>query len=250
MVMPKKKKASEEFIHHLYVHMNEVDQFVIFSGLTFKQFFTAVDPIPNLLLLKHSYEDGLFNMHTQLDYVINEDLSNFIRKCADTSDDLCWVDFVDEKNLDQLSPMEQAKLLYFSHKKEPIGTPFSSKLQNRFLYYSSAREKTKKIYFENLDEAEILVSNIMNGIIKERIGNGGFWRKKAMDSIPVLEPELLKAYRPYAKDGALVSLCKLDKPNRFGIEIRTLADNDFPDEVWDDLDVILNQDYDELIQIS
>lgn len=71
-----------------------------------------------------------------------------------------------------------------------------------------------------------------------------------MDSIPVLEPELLKAYRPYAKDGALVSLCKLDKPNRFGIEIRTLADNDFPDEVWDDLDVILNQDYDELIQIS
>nr|WP_106781602.1 hypothetical protein [Lysinibacillus timonensis] len=245
--MSKKKKVSEDFIHHLYVHMNEVDQFVIFSGLTFRQFISSISPVPNLLLLKHNYEDGSFNMHTQFDFIPYEELHNFVKKISDTTSDLCWVDFVHEKNLDQLTPMEQAKLLYISHKKEPIGLPFFEKLQNRYVYYSSESEKLMKVYFKNLDEAELVIANILNMIIKEKEGNGGFFRKKSKDTLPMLDPDFLKAYRTYAKDGALLSLCKLDKPKRFGIEIRTLADNDFPDEVWDDLDVILNQNFDELI---
>ena len=49
----------------------------------------------------------------------------------------------------------------------------------------------------------------------------------------------------------ILSLYKMEKLNNcYGIEIRTLSDYDYPDEVWDDLDVILKQNYDELIKIT
>lgn len=248
--MAKKPKAADDFIHHLYVHMSEVDQFVIFSGITLKQFFASIKPLPNLLLLKHRFEDGSFNMHTMLDFVTEQDIHNFVKVMDDIKDDLCWVDFVDEKNVNQLTPREQAELLYISHKREPINSPFFSKLQNRYVYYSSSNDKMTKIYFRNLDDCEILVSNFINNLIKSKVTNGSFWKRKTRKKTPFLNSESLKSYRSFAKDGALFSLYKMVKPeNHFGLEIRTLIDYDFPDEVWDDLDSILKRPYDELIQI-
>lgn len=249
--MAKKQKTAEDFIHHLFIHMNDVDHFVIYSGLSLKQFVNAVDPIPNLLLLKHSYEEGSFNMHTQFDFVSLEDLNDFVKKSADSNLDLCWVDFANEKGLNQLTPTEQAELLYISHKKEPIHSAFFSKLQNRYVYYSSENDKLTKVYFRYLNDSEFLVSNLFNQLIKEKEINGSFWRRKSKDAIPALDPVVLKAYRPFAKEGALLSLYKMEKPNNsYGIEIRTLSDYDYPDEVWDDLYVILKQNYDELIKIT
>ncbi|RHW34898.1 hypothetical protein D1B33_12675 [Lysinibacillus yapensis] len=249
--MGKRQKTADDFIHHLYVHMNDVDHFVIYSGLTFKQFVSSVDPIPNLLLLKHNYDDGSFNMHTQFDFVSNDELANFAKKADDAGGDLCWIDFIHEKDLNQLMPTEQAELLYISHKREPIYSPFFSKLQNRYIYYSSENDKMTKIYFRYLNDSEYLVSNLFNRFIKEKEGNVGFWRRKSKDAIPALDPIILKAYRPFAKEGVLLSLYKLEKQNNsYGVELRTLSDYDYPDEVWDDLNAILKQSYDELIKIT
>ena len=249
--MAKKQRTAEEYIHHLYLHMNDVDHFVIFSGMTLKQFISSVDPIPNLLLLKHRYEDGSFNMHTQFDFVSNEELNSFLKFTVDQIGDICWVDFVKERDVNQLTPLEQAELLYISHKKEPILSPFLSKLQNRYVYYFSKDEKYTKVYFRYLNDTEVLVSNLVNRLIKEKESTGSFWRRKLKDNLPCIDPIVLKAYRPFSKEGALYSLYKMDKPNNcYGIEIRTLADYDYPDEVWDDLEIILKQNYDELIKIT
>lgn len=67
-------------MYHIYVHMNDVDKFVIFSGLKLSQFVASLDPLHHLLLLKHSYEDGSFNMHTQFDYVPDEEVPHFVKK--------------------------------------------------------------------------------------------------------------------------------------------------------------------------
>lgn len=249
--MSKKKRNADDFMHHLFIHMNDVDHFVIFSGLSLKQFIHSVEVLPNILLLKHNYEDGSFNMHTQFDFVMSQEIKKFVKKMTDNTHDLCWVDFIDENDVNQLTPIEQAELLYISHKKESIGSPFFSKLQNRYVYYLSASDKVTKVYFRFLEDSEVLVSNLYNHIIKEKEGNGSFWRRKSKEKLPTLDPVFLKAYRTFAKDGALLSLYKMDKPaNSYGVEIRTLADYDYPDEVWDDLDVILKQDYDELIKIT
>lgn len=249
--MAKKMKSAEDFMHHLYVHMNDVDHFVVYSGITLKQFLHSAEPVQNLLLLKHTYDEGSFNMHTQLDFVEPEEKNRFLKKEHDQAKDLCWVDFVNERALNDLTPLEQAQLLYFGHKREPLIAAFSSKLQNRYLYYYSADDKMTKVYFRFLRDSETLISNLFNQMIKEKEGTGSFWRRKASDASPKIDASLLHFYRPFVKEGALLSLYKMDKPSStYGIEIRTLADYEYPDEVWDDLREILKQNCDEHIQIS
>ena len=52
----------------------------------------------------------------------------------------------------------------------------------------------------------------------------------------------LRSYRSFAKDGALLSLYRIEKPKvAYGIEVRNLSEYSFPDEVWDDLNTILKQ---------
>lgn len=249
--MAKKHKTIDDYLYHLYIHMNDVDRFVIFSGLTLKQFIGSVNSIKNILLLKHHYDDGLFNMHTQLDYIPNDEIKNFVKKMEDSNRNICWVDFSDEKQINQLTPMELAELLYLGHKKEPVTSPFFVKLQNRYVYCSSADDQTTKIYFRYLEDFEMLISNLINQIIKENGGNGGFFRRKAKERIPEVDAAALRVYRNYFKEGALISVYKVEKPeNHFGVEIRTLSDYDYPDEVWNDLKIILKQDYDELIKLT
>ena len=248
--MAKKMKAADDFMHHLYVHMNDVDHFVVFSGISCKQFFQFAEPIKNVLLLKSSFDDGSYNMHTQHDFVSTEDMSLFIKKLTDNQADLCWLDFDSEKNVNLLSPSEQAELLYYSHKREPISTPFFHKLQNRYAFYASPTDKMTKVYFRFLADAEYLIANLFNHMVKEKADISSFWRRKSRTAIPSLDPLVLRACRHYVKEGALLSLFRAEKSGQYGIEIRTLANYNFPDEVWDDLHEILKQDYDELIQIS
>lgn len=248
--MARKLKNADDFIHHLYVHMNDVDHFVIYSGLSLKQFFSSAEPIKNVLLLKHNYEDGAFNMHTHFDFVGVEDMPSFLKKLPDMKGDFCWVDFSTEKNVNQLSPSEQAELLYFGHKREPLVLPFLSKLQNRYAFFASTSDQMTKVYYRFLADNETLISNVFNKMIQEKEGSGSFWRRKSKQNIPMIDPMVLRACRPYIKEGALLSLYKMEKSAHYGIEIRTLADYNFPDEVWVDLNDILKQAYDESIQIS
>ncbi len=248
--MARKMKSADDFIHHLYVHMNDVDQFVIYSGLSYKQFFTSVEPMKNVLLLKHAYDDGSFNMHTQFDFISAEDMLPFIKHLPDMKGDLCWVDFSGENSVNQLSPMEQAELLYFGHKREPLAAPFFSKLQNRYAFYASPSDKMTKVYFRFLGDSDLLIANLFNKMIREKEGAGSFWRKKPKKSIPTINPTVLRASRHFLKEGALLSLFRMEKSSGYGIEIRMLSDYNFPDEVWVDLDEIIKQNYDELIQIS
>lgn len=43
MGVAKKLKSAEDFMYHIYVHMNDVDKFVIFSGLKLSQFVASLD---------------------------------------------------------------------------------------------------------------------------------------------------------------------------------------------------------------
>lgn len=245
----KKMKTADDFLYHIYIHMNEIDKFVIFSGLAWQKFLSCVGQLPHLLLLKHSYEDGSFNMQTQFEFIAGDEIQKFVKKVGDSQKELCWVDFVEEKNLNQLTPIEQAELLYLSHKREPIRSPFSPKLQNRFVYFSSDMEKMSKVYFRYLNDSEVLISNVINSFIHEKENVSGFWRRKSKSAIPSATAELLKQYRPFVKEGALFSLYKDEKSKEYRVEIRTLADYSYVDEVWDDLDKILKVEVDDVIRI-
>ncbi|MEI4770718.1 hypothetical protein WAX74_13910 [Psychrobacillus sp. FJAT-51614] len=245
--MAKKEKEIEEYLTHLYVHVNEIEHFALFSGLSVQQFIKNFSDLSALLLLKHQYEDASFNMHTQLEFVVKEQYNHFLKDYAERPSVLCLLDFSDERKLNMLSPQEQAELLYIAHKKEAFRLPFYHHLQNRFVYLSDEGQQITKIYFRDIEDINKLIASVFNQYIHEKMKSTAFWRKKNNVILPELSIEKVDAYADYYEDGVLMSLFKLDKTN-YGIEIRSLPENIFPDEVLGDLKDHLDKPADLLIQ--
>jgi len=249
MIMVKKARDTEDFIHHIYIHMNEADQFVLFSGLTMHQFVQCAGPLQNLLLLKHEYDDSSFNMHTQLEFVPDEEVHSFTKEFMDNPTDIRWIDFADELRLNMLTPQEQAELLYIGHKKEPIRSPFYHQLQNHFVYLSNEEDSMTKIYFRELNDSLRLVVNILNQVVREKERGTAFWRRKQKEVYPELTMEQLHAHKSLMKEGILLSLYKIEKSiASYMLEIRSLPDTVFADEIWDDLTAVVKQTPDETIR--
>lgn len=249
MVMVKKERDIEDFLHHIYIHMNEADQFVMFSGLTMQQFVRSLGPLQHLLLLKHKYEDSSFNIHTQLEFVPDEEVLAFTKEFMDNPTDLRWIDFKDEHNLNMLTSQEQAELLYIGHKKEPIRSPFYYQLQNRFVYLSNEEESMTKIYFRELNDSLRLVVNILNQVVLTKERGASFWRRKQKVGYPELTMEQIFSHKPLLKEGVLLSLYKREKSKvSYDLELRLLPESVYPDEIWDELTSLMKQSPDETIR--
>lgn len=250
--MVKKMRSFDEYVHHFYVHMDEIGKFVIFSELSIQQFITSLQQDNHLLLLKSPFEGPAYNGHTYFDYVPKSEIRSFQKQVAEQKEDICFIDFQLERSLDLLTAKEQSELLYLAHKREPIISPFFYKLNNRFVVYASPSERITKVFFRSLDDTELLVSAIFNQHIAEREGTNSFWRRKLKNPTPAITPETLRDYRSYSKEGVLLSLAK--QPNAkstYAIELRTLGDNyDYPDEIWFDLREILRQTAEETLIVS
>ncbi|MFJ7972292.1 hypothetical protein [Psychrobacillus sp. NPDC096389] len=246
--MAKKEKEIEEYITHLYVHVNEIEHFVLFSGISVQQFIRHFSDLSALLLLKHRYEEASFNIHTQLEFVVNDEFNRFLKDFTERSTALCFLDFTDERKLNMLSPQEQAELLYIAHKKETLRLPFYHHLQNRFVYLTDESQEITKIYFRDTEDFNHLVASVFNQYINEKAKTTAFWRKKNNIILPELTTEKVETYADYYEDGVLMSLFKMGKTN-YGIEIRSLPENIFPDEVLGDLKLHLEKSADFIIEL-
>ena len=249
MIMVKKARDTEDFLHHIYIHMNEADQFVMFSGLTMQQFVQSAGPLQHLLLLKHEYEDSSFNIHTQLEFVPADEVLSFTKEFMDNPTDLRWIDFADERKLNMLTPQEQAELLYIGHKKEPLRSPFYYQLQNRFVYLSNEEEDMTKIYFRELNDSLRLVVNILNQVVRDKERGAPFWRRKQKEGFPELSMDQFISNKALLKEGVLLSLYKLEKSKAsYDLEIRSLPESVYPDEIWDELTAVMKQEPDKTLQ--
>ncbi|MET0961120.1 MAG: hypothetical protein ABWX58_12445 [Psychrobacillus psychrotolerans] len=244
----KEVRDMDEYLTHLYVHVNEVEHFALFSGITIQQFIRNFTDLSALLLLKHGYDDASFNMHTQLEFIVPEQYTHFIKEFAEGPFELCFMDFEDERKLNMLSPQEQAELLYIAHKKEAIRSPFYHHLQNRFVYLSDEGQKITKIYFRDMEDLNHLVASVFTQLIGEKSKSSAFWRKKNNIVLPRLSAEKVTEHNELFEDGVLMSLFKTDKLN-YGIEIRILPENIFPDEVLGDLNLHMAKPSDVLIEV-
>lgn len=244
----KEVRDMDEYLTHLYVHVNDVEHFALFSGITVQRFIRNFSELSALLLLKHRYDDASFNMHTQLEFIVPEQHNHFIKNFTEGPFELCFMDFEDERKLNMLSPQEQAELLYIAHKKEAIRSPFYHHLQNRFVYLSDEGEKITKIYFRDMADFNHLVANVFTQLISEKTKSTAFWRKKNNIVLPRLSAEKVTLHNELFEDGVLMSLFKTDKSN-YGIEIRILPENIFPDEVLGDLKFYMANPVDVMIEI-
>lgn len=235
--MVKKVNNTEHYVQHLYIYLNDADQFALFSGLTFAQFMDAVKMPKNLLLLKHSYDDASYNMHTQLEFASQEEYPELRKSRAAKEGEFCWIDFRSEKQVNSLTPQEQAELLYIGHKKETVRSPFYSTLLNEFIYLSSEDEQTTKIYFRNLERLNELVGNYFIQLIRRADHGQNFWRRKAKDMIPELPEEILQSMKKLYREGILISLADPEKTkNTIELHIRQIEEISFMDDFHSDIE--------------
>lgn len=242
IVLQKKPRAADDYLKHVYLHMDELNQFVLFNGLNFQEFVSSVDQLSNLLILNNDddHEESSFNMHTRLAFVEQGNILRFAKRMSDKKSAVCWIDFEEEKKLNVLSPQEQAELLYIGHKNEPLRTPFYHQLQNRFVYLQHRGEVVSKVYFRELQDVNNVIMNYFNRFIQIKERAAAFWRRKPSASNITFDFAEYSDVRELFSDGALLSLYKNEKPTTtYILEIRNVSYVHFPDEVWDDLDAIL-----------
>ncbi|MBM7707042.1 hypothetical protein ACF3OH_03280 [Chryseomicrobium aureum] len=235
-----KLPSVDEYVHHLFVHGNEGQNFALFSGLTFPTVLHYFADTNVIVLLEHGYEDASFDMHTQFEYIVQEEFKDFVTSLKDQKSRLCLLDVADEKRLIQLSPQEQAELLYVAHKKETFRSPFYHTLKNRFVYLGDESDRISKVYFREYDEMMRLVVHLFNQLAAQKTRSNMFFRRRVQQVVPELIHEQFILFEDLLEDGALLSLARLDDGS-FRLELREIADPSFPDEIMQDVDTYLTQ---------
>ncbi|MEH6940156.1 oxalate:formate antiporter, partial [Bacillus sp. JJ664] len=112
----------------IYIYGDKHNHCFITSGINYKEFVQGLPfPLQNMLLLKHDVQWSDYNLNSSFFYVEKDYINQFILDQTE-NDELCWIDFEELADLDELEPKEIAELLYLAHKKEPLNKPFIPRL--------------------------------------------------------------------------------------------------------------------------
>lgn len=221
----KKHAVDREMI---YVCINHSNHVVLSHGIEFSEFLTGLpEEVSNMLLLKHQFEEGHFNMHLMLDYADSEMIGKLVEDDVHGYGDFCWIDFIDEEGLYQLTGQEIAEILYLSHLKDHLRLPFYSKLSNQYVYLAGDDGWFNKTYYKSWDHFYSMLGSTISGKITIQKDKSFLnrWKKKKVTAIPA---EILHPFIHYMKQGMVISIEKAVR-NRLFIEVPVWVVGDYYD---------------------
>ena len=132
-----------------YIQINEEENYVHTSGMTFNEFYEGIQAKPeNILILKGYPNDRYshFENEIYLRYVTSDNIKDFSQKNVYDYGDFCWLDFESIDNLRSISDFELAEMLFFAHKAKPVKTYRFNCLNNQYAYYSHDDGWYTKVY--------------------------------------------------------------------------------------------------------
>ncbi|MDF1508592.1 hypothetical protein PZE06_10365 [Robertmurraya sp. DFI.2.37] len=220
----------------VYVHLNETKHYVLSYGIEFGEFARSLkDLMNNVLLLKHHFDDGEFNLHTLFEYVPHEQVEKLIKDDVYGYGDFCWVDFEEEDALNELSGQELAELLYLGHMKDALRTPFYQQLRNRFVYLAHDDGWWNKVYYRNMKDfyhmlGEVLAAKMTDSKLAKSIL--GIKKKRPF---PPIHMELILNMKIMMKEGILISIHdNVQTRTAIEIPIWVLGDFDNMDDMYEE----------------
>ncbi len=239
------KRHHQDIRDLIYVHLNQTDQYVISCGIEFAEFATVFsDSLNHLLLLKHGFDDAEFNMHTLLEYCPEDQISKLAAENVYSYGDFCWIDFLEEDVLNELSGQEMAELLYLAHHKHHLKIPFYNKLGNRFVYLAHDDGWFNKIYYRSFKDFFLLLSEVISsklGDLKPEKSLLGLRKKR--NYTPV-NKEILLSLTPFIKEGICISLRDADvQRTRVEIPIWVIGDFDNMDDMYEEYLQMAHESY-------
>jgi hypothetical protein len=234
------KKHHQDIRDLIYIHLNQTDQYVMSYGIEFSEFVSAFSgSLNHLLLLAHRFDDADFNMHTQLDYCPEERINKLAADDVYGYGNFCWIDFIEEEVLNELTGQEIAELLYMGHLLHHLKSPFYHKLGNRFVYLAHDDGWFNKTYYKSFKDFFHLLSEVISGKLgglnleKSILG----FRKKR--TYPQVNKEILLSLMPFIKEGMCISLRDVNhQRGRIEIPIWVIGDFANMDDMVDEYEQI------------
>ena len=224
----------------IYVHLNQADQYVLSYGIVFDEFASAFSgSLNHLLLLKHRFDDSDFNMHTQLQYCPEERVAKLAEEDVYRYGNFCWIDFVEEEGLNELSAHEISELLYLGHLKQHLKLPFYNKLGNRFVYLAQEDGWFNKTYYRSFKDFFHVLSESISSKLAELKRDKSLLGIRKKRLYPPVNKEILLSLTPFIKEGICISLRDADL-QRTRVEIPIWVTGDFAnmDEMYEEYEQI------------
>lgn len=234
------KKHHQEVRDLIYVHLNQADQYVLSYGIEFEEFAAAFSgSLNNLLLLKHRFDDTEYNMHTLLEYCPDDRVNHLAEEDVYRYGDFCWIDFLEEEGLNELTSQEIAELLYLGHLKHHLKSPFYNKLSNRFVYLAHDDGWFNKVYYRSFKDFFQLLSHGISsklGQLKMEKSVLGLRKKRIY---PNVNKEILLSLTPFIREGICLSLKDADhQRSRIEIPIWVIGDYANMDDMYEEYEQI------------
>lgn len=211
----------------MYVHIDNVSNHVLTSQATFSRVTLPKKALPNaILLLKGRSSLAIYDDYTGFYYIEGkEKVLAFLKQSMVESQEYNWIDFESLDFLHQLTPQEIADLLYISHAKNHLYSPFFYKLQNKYIYLQLGQGFTK-VYFRNMDVFYQLLAQKMTAEMSQCLMENQkrlFFRKEkqAID----LSQAIIKELIPYLKVGVVFAFdCAKKRETDYQVPIFLVED--------------------------
>ncbi|EIA21149.1 hypothetical protein [Listeria fleischmannii] len=196
----------------VYIHMDNVINNVVTSGITFCDFMQGVTlPPENILLIKHHIKDSSYNTHTAFDFLEASDLQQLKTHQGLQLGEFCWIDFEDIDLVNQLSPQEVAEMLYLAHTGRHLRSPFYYKLQNNFVYLTKKDGRYNKTYYRNMNHFYAVLGFVVAKKTAAILNEKTFLSLNKRKYVKSPSMDLLKRFSAYFKEGACIAFAAAEK---------------------------------------
>ncbi|UQS85000.1 hypothetical protein MOO46_07110 [Apilactobacillus apisilvae] len=193
----------------IYINANLLRNMVKTYGISSADFVNGLDKLPkNIILLNDDrINANNVNIHTKFS-VINgqEAIKNFLLNKQIINKK--FMDFERNYDLNLLLDTEIASLLYFGHMGMPIDNPFSSKLQNKYVYVSNKNNLLTTYYRNFADFNHILNIGIKRHLRILHNSRRMFIRPLLLKNVPI---DILKFIIKVSTDGIFLSFDKTNE---------------------------------------
>jgi hypothetical protein len=197
-------------IENLTIYLNSITQAMLLKGFSLSDFSHSIEHYPqNLLLLESTNSTGIYEPTIRLCTILGRNnVATYFQNVQQNEHPqiIKWIDFSDLSLLKELSSLELSELLYLSHMKKPITSPYFYKLQNHFIYFNDEM-KFSKIYYRSLNEFYRMLASKIVQLTFFKINNRMlFLRKKILIEKPTLE--FLEKMKPLFEKGIKLAFTK------------------------------------------
>jgi hypothetical protein len=165
---------------YLYIWHDSEHQFIVASGLEFKDLQKGLSTTGGVVLIDHQSDTATYDRESGFHFTSSSALSELVAEDIYSWGNFAWADYVGA-TLPSLTKEEIAELLYFAHKAEPLCGNALPHLRNNFLGYAHDDGWYLKLYYKDWDKAaELLAAAIPMSLgrlstSELRKGKTAFW---------------------------------------------------------------------------